>query len=322
MREPILDLVVSIGHIRDFAMLATCLDSIAAHPVAVRFEIWVVYNGDGEDGAVARIRERYPAVRVFDERGPLGYCRTHNIAMQCVLDEQRARYVLLLDDDTVVAPGNFDHMIAFMDQNPRVGMAGCMTHNPDGTFQPTFAEMISLRLEARTALTPNAQWPAELYRDLSRPRAVDWINGSYMLARCETLREIGLLDEHYYTYSCEADWAYRMQQAGWSVFFVPDAEIVHVGRTHSIRTVEKSYPSLVRHFVNRYYFFHKHRPPFENLLLRPIMVLAMVTRMVRFAFVYLLEPDLRALAWTRLRAFARVSRLSVSARPYEMPGDL
>jgi GT2 family glycosyltransferase len=67
-----------------------------------------------------------------------------------------------------------------------------------------------------------------------------------------------------------------MQQAGRSVVFVPDAEIVHVGRTHSIRTVDKSQQSLVRHFVNRYYFFHKHRPRLECLLLRPVMVLAMV----------------------------------------------
>lgn len=322
MREPPLDLVVSIGHIGDFATLAKCLDSIGAHPVAIRFEIWVVYNGPGGDGAVERIRERFPAVRVFDERGPLGYCRTHNIAMQHVLDEERARYVLLLDDDTIVAPGNFDRMVSFMDRNPGVGMAGCKTWNPDGTFQPSYASMITLRLELETALFPNAQWPEHLYRDPSHVRTVDWLNGSYMLVRCDTLREVGLLDEHYYTYSCEADWAYRMQQAGRSVVFVPDAEIVHVGRTHSIRTVEKSPQSLVRHFVNRYYFFHKHRPVLERMLLRPIMVLAMVTRMTRYALVYLRRPELRSLAGTRLRAFARVLRLSFSARPYEMPGDL
>jgi hypothetical protein len=320
--EPPIDLVVSIGHLGDFATLAKCLDSIAAHQISIRHEIWIVYNGPGGDGVVEQIRARFPPVRIFDQRGPLGYCGTHNLALRAALDEGRARYVLLLDDDTLVAAGNFDRMVSFMDQHPRVGMAGCKTLNPDGTFQQSFALMNSWKLELRTVLFPNAQWPAHLYRDLSSVRSVDWLNGSYMLVRCETLRRVGLLDEHYYTYNCEADWAYRIQQAGDSVVFVPDTEIVHVGRTHSIQTMEKSYSSLVRHFVNRYYFFHKHRSRLECLLLRPVMVLAMLARMVRFALVYLRKPELRSIARTRLRAMARVVRLSFSPRPYEMPNDL
>jgi GT2 family glycosyltransferase len=93
------DLVISIGTLGRVEVLERCLETVYAEDdPGLRFEVWVVYNGSEDPAIVQRIREKLPRVRLIVRRGPLGYCGTHNL----VLREAPARYVLVLDDDTLV----------------------------------------------------------------------------------------------------------------------------------------------------------------------------------------------------------------------------
>ena len=95
---------------------------------------------------------------------------------------ERARYVLVLDDDTLVAKGTLEGKDRFMDEHPQVGMSGCETRNADGSYQRSFGLVPSLRTEFATALGPEGFWPESLYRDVSKLRDVEWLKGSFMLA--------------------------------------------------------------------------------------------------------------------------------------------
>jgi GT2 family glycosyltransferase len=50
-----------------------------------------------------------------------------------------------------------------------------------------------------------------------------------MLIRCEVVDQIGLLDERFFAYQEDADYCFRARQAGWKVFYVPAAKIIHYG---------------------------------------------------------------------------------------------
>jgi hypothetical protein len=316
------DLTISIGNLGNYRLLEGCLRSIFADDApGFRFGVTIVYNAPaGVDETYRRIERDFPQVRLIRRPGPLGYCATHNI----VLNDGDSRYVLVLDDDTILPKGTLPRIVAFMDQHPDVGIAGCKTLNVDGGFQKTFGLIPSLRSELINAFRPDSFWPDRLYEDVSSVREVQWLNGSFMLVRREALRLVGGLDEHYYTYVCEPDWCFRIHKAGFKVVYVPDVEIIHVGGEHSINNKMKATNrlNLVRYHVNRFYFFRKHYGVIPTLLLRPIMVVGSVSRAALYSGLYLLKPELRDVAWAKLRTCGDVVRLCLSPRPYVLPTRL
>ncbi len=315
------DLNISIGNLGNYGLLEKCLRSIYVEDEpGFRFSVSVVYNAPAGFDTYRLIERDFPRVKLIRRPGPLGYCATHNL----VLNQGDSRYVLVLDDDTIVPKGTLPRIVAFMDRHPDVGICGCKTLNADGSFQKTFGLVPSLRSELVNAFRADSFWPARLYEDLSSVREVQWLNGSFMLVRREALQVVGGLDEHYYTYVCEPDWCFRMHKAGFKVVFLPDVEIIHVGGEHSINNKMKATNrlNLVRYHVNRFYFFRKHYGAVPTLLLRPIMLAGSVARAALYSGLYLLKPDLRDVARAKLKAYGDVVRLSLSPRPYVLPKRL
>jgi GT2 family glycosyltransferase len=315
------DLTISIGSLGNYETLARCLHSIYQEDAAeLGYQVWVVYNAPSDHGVTERIRRSFPQVRLLKRLGPLGYCATHNL----ILRQCSTRYVLLLDDDTILPRGTLSAMVRFMDARPDVGMAGPKTLNCDGTFQPTYGLLPSLRTELMTLFAVDAFWPARLYRETSHPREVEWLSGSFMLVQRRILSEVGILDEHYYTSLCEHDWCHRIRKAGWRVMFVPEAQIVHVGGEHSINSkgVSRNPVPLIRYHANRYYFFKKHYGRVAVLLLRPIMIVGLVLRLVYYSVVYVRHRERREVVKVRLRAFWESMKLSIRRDPYNLPPAL
>jgi GT2 family glycosyltransferase len=316
------DLNIAIGNLGNYSLLAGCLRSIFAEDApGFRFTVTVVFNAPAGVDTYQCIERDFPQVKLIRRAGPLGYCGTYNLVLN---DKGDSRYVLVLDDDTIVPKGTLPRIVAFMDQHRDVGIAGCKTLNADGGFQRTFGLVPSLRSELVNAFRADSFWPDRLYKDLSSVREVEWLNGSFMLVRREALQAVGGLDEHYYTYVCEPDWCYRIHKAGFKVVFVPDIEIIHVGGEHSINNKMKATKrlNLVRYHVNRFYFFHKHYGAFATFLLRPIMIAGTAARAVLYAGLYVMKPELREMARAKLQSYVDVVRLSLSPRPYVLPARL
>jgi GT2 family glycosyltransferase len=313
------DLIISIGTLGNYQILEQCLQSVLRQSTSsLNYQAWIIFNGSVDDGFTERIEKEFPQVTLIKRIGPLGYCATHNL----VLNNACARYILLLDDDTIVPDGTLTTMVAFMDANPTVGIAGCKTLNPDGTFQKSYGMLPSLRTELAAAFLPAAFWPHHLYRNLLTPIEVEWLNGSFLLVRTSALQQVGGLDEHYYTYVCEPDWCFRFKRAGWKVMFAPQVAIVHFGGEHSIITTDKKYVNIIRYYTNRYYFFHRHYGCASLFLLRPIMIIGALLRIGYFLPKFFFTTSDQTLARTRLRALLKIIRLSLSRKPYNLPPDL
>lgn len=315
------DLRISIGNLGNYGLLERCLRSIYAEDEpGFRFTVSVVYNAPAGCDTDRLIERDFPQVGLIRRAGPLGYCATHNL----VLSDADSRYVLVLDDDTILPKGTLPRIVAFMDEHPDVGIAGCKTLNADGSFQKTFGLVPSLRSELVNAFRPDSFWPDRLYEKLSSVREVEWLNGHFMLVRREALQLVGGLDEHYYTYVCEPDWCFRIHKAGFKVVYLPDVEITHVGGEHSRnnKMTATNRLNLVRYHVNRFYFFRKHYGAFPTLLLRPIMFAGSLARAVRYSGLYLLKPELREMALAKVKMHGDVMRLSLSPCPYVLPARL
>jgi GT2 family glycosyltransferase len=147
----------------------------------------------------------------------LGFARGVNVAMQLAL-RQQADYVLLLNNDIVVARNFISEMVKETQRDPRIGIAGPTIYCYDRPTTVDFAgENLSLwRVKGKEFLIKTR-----------KSREVDKIEGSCMLIRREVLDKVGLLYPKYWAYWEETDLCFRAKKAGYRVTYIPQAEIWH-----------------------------------------------------------------------------------------------
>ncbi len=202
-----------------------CLDSVEG------IETIVVDNGS-TDGTVDAVRARRPEPRVL-EQGNLGLAAGWNAGMAVA----SGRYFLILNADAWLTEGSLDRLVAFADEHPEAAIVGPRLLNPDGTLQrsvrgfPTLwrlaTEYFFLRKLAPRSELLNGFYAGGFAHD--RVREADFVMGACMLVRRDAVDAVGALDEDFFLFSEETDWAYRFHRAGWKVLFFPGAECVHVG---------------------------------------------------------------------------------------------
>lgn len=249
-----LSIVIINWNTRD--LLAQCLRSVYRTTSGLDFEIIVVDNASS-DGSIAMVKEQFPHVHVIANAENMGFVRANNQALACC----QGRYVLLLNSDTQVLPGSLYKTVQFMDAHPRAGMVGVRLLNPDGTFQASYTPFPTLWREflilsglGRWLVRPTfPSYGPQVERGAQRING--YLEGAYLMARREAVEEIGGLDERIFMYAEDVDWCYRFHRAGWEVWYLPDAPIIHYGGQSSKKRRGRMEAELYR---SRVYFFHKH----------------------------------------------------------------
>jgi len=243
-------------------LLADCLTSIAAAPTRCRLEVWVVDNAS-TDGSAAMVRERFPWVNLIESPVNGGFSAGNNLALRHILAlPNPPDYILLLNNDTVVPPGALDGMVDYLDQHPAVGAVGPKLLLPDGSLDlacrrsfPTPA-IAFYRLFGLSRLFPRSRRFAAYnmtYLDPDVETEVDSVVGACMMVRATVVREVGLLDESFFMYGEDLDWAYRIKQYGWKIVYYPAVIVYHHKRAASSR---RPIPSI-RAFYDAMRLFHR-----------------------------------------------------------------
>lgn len=243
-------------------LLLQCISSVYGTIKNLLFEIWVVDNGSG-DGSVEAVRNRFPDVKIIENRENLGFARANNQALR----QMKGRYAVLLNSDTILTEGAIEIIINFMEENKSVGICGGQLLNADGSKQnsianiPTFAtELLNKSLLRR--LNPR-KYPGK-EQEFKEPVEVDSVIGACMVVRKEAVDDVGLLDEDYFFFFEETDWCLRMKKRGWKIFHHPDAKIYHLqGQSAGKVNIR----ARIEYWRSRYIFFQK------NYSLRKLSVL-------------------------------------------------
>jgi GT2 family glycosyltransferase len=202
-----------------------CLESVRG------YETILVDNGS-TDGTVELVREAFPDVRVVEQENR-GMGAGNNAGMRLA----SGRSFLLLNSDAWVVDDAVERLARFADEHPDAAVVGPRLHNPDGSLQrsarafPTLWRLATEYLFLRK-LAPRSRLFNAFYEggfDHDEARKVDWLFGACLLVRREATEEVGLFDEDFFMFSEETDWAFRLREAGWSVWFFPGASAVHLG---------------------------------------------------------------------------------------------
>ena len=221
-------------------LLKVCLESVLASQL-VNCEVFVVDNAS-QDGSADVIRKEFPTIRLIANEDNRGFGAANNQALwQCV-----GQYIVFLNPDTTVEPESFHKMVAFMEANPHVGLAGPKILNPDGTRQ----DSVSYR------------YPGHRYgaADLGAlPGNIACVLGACQIASAELLRELGGFDEDFFLYGEDQDICLRIRKRGFEIGFIENAVIMHHGG-HSERNTLPA--EVVRKKVRaELLFYRKHYRP-------------------------------------------------------------
>jgi GT2 family glycosyltransferase len=244
-------------------LLAACLESIYAHPTRCTLTVWVIDNNSPDD-SVAMVRRRFPQARLLVSPHNGGYAYGNNLALCQIAadDAQTADYTMLLNNDTIVPAGAFDGLIAYLEAHDDVGVVGPKLLLPDGTLDQACRrsfpspEVSFYRMTGLSRLFPRSPRFGRYnltYLDPDVETDVDAVVGACMLLRTSVIREVGLLDEQFFMYGEDLDWAYRIKQYGWRIVYHPAVMVWHHKRAASTR---RAIPSL-RAFYQAMRIFHR-----------------------------------------------------------------
>jgi GT2 family glycosyltransferase len=223
------DVTVVLVSYNTVHLLGKVLAAIDAGRNGLSLQVIVVDNASS-DGSAELLKFHYPNVELIANQTNMGFARANNQALSRV----RGRYVLLLNTDAFLSPDTLHKTVSFMDATPKCGVLGVRLIGRDGSLQPScryfptpwnlfLVSTGAARFFPRTRLVDDMSW------DHKSIRECDWVPGCYYLLRWEVIEQLGLFDPRYFLYYEEVDHCRRLRGAGWSVFYYPFTEVVHIG---------------------------------------------------------------------------------------------
>jgi N-acetylglucosaminyl-diphospho-decaprenol L-rhamnosyltransferase len=261
--------------------LKPCLDSLYETEIKSKFDIVVVDNGSS-DGSQAMLTEEYPDVIVIQNDHNVGLSRASNQGIEAT----HGRFVLLLNNDTLVNGPSLDSMVNFLNQHPEAGAVGGKLLNPDGSFQAAGSSFPSLHEEFLISTRLGTLfWRS--YPDTtpgSQIKIVDWIGSACLLIRRDALMKVGLLDEEYFIYGDEADLQYRLKKSGWKVYYLPSVTTIHYGGKSMDRWRRRK---MV--YRGKMLFFRKNYGMPKAMILRFLFAVLGLVKLIPWSILYLLS---------------------------------
>ncbi|MFO7947040.1 MAG: glycosyltransferase family 2 protein [Armatimonadota bacterium] len=238
--------------------LRDCLQSLRDNVEGPAPEIIVVDNAS-TDGSAQMVRAQFSDVTLIALEENIGYAAGNNRA----IEEAGGHRILLLNPDIVVQEGSVEALHDFLDEHPEAGAVAPRLLQPDGSVQLTcrsFPDPDVILYEALglSRLFPHSRTFGK-YRmswwDYDDTRPVDQPMASALLIRSDVFDEIGLFDERFPIFFNDVDFCRRMWDAGWEIWFTPEAQMRHEGgaSTRQVRRkmIIESHKSLLR-------YYHKH----------------------------------------------------------------
>ena len=282
-----LGIVILNWNTRD--LLRRCLQTVTEANAHFSRRVILVDNASN-DGSAEMVREEFPEIELIVNDDNIGYPAGNNVGLRALgyLDkgsvlETAPRYALLLNPDTEVPPNAFDDMTAYMDADPEVGIAGPKIVLPDGSLDkackrgfPTPAVSIYHFLGLSKLFSNNPKFGRYNMTFIApdQEAEVDSVVGAYMQIRRGAIADAGLLDEAFFMYAEDLDWAYRIKSAGWKVMYHPQVQITHVKRAASRQSKKAQFEFWRAMLI----FYRKHYEATTPVWLHSLIMMALLIK--------------------------------------------
>ena len=163
------------------------------------------------------------SLKVIFNKNNVGFAKANNQGIKIA----RGKYILLLNSDTQIRQGTLAKLIEFAEKHPEAGAIGARLLNPDSSVQPSIYHLPTIG-RAIGEYWLGRKGTYEKYASMGKnPAEVEAVTGAAMLIPRRIIEKVGFLDERYFFYFEDLDFCRRVRRAGFKVYYLPSAEIIH-----------------------------------------------------------------------------------------------
>ena len=278
--RPDLSIVIVSYNTRE--MLRDCLNALPAGAQGLTTEVFVVDN-NSPDGSIEMVQKEFPSVICIANRDNAGFTKANNQALKLAQGE----FVVILNPDTETELRSMTTLVNFLREHTDTGAVGPKLLNTDGSLQhngrrfPTpyreFLGHSGLANWNRVKFDREMEYGREDFNILAE---VDQVSGACMMVPKRVMDEVGMLSEDFYMYYEEVEWCWRIRQAGYKVYYLPDARVVH----HWMGSVRQaSHAMTARMFKSALTYYQKTGTPRQRLAIRGVIAMGLA----KYQFIYL-----------------------------------
>jgi hypothetical protein len=277
----------------------------------------LVVDNASTDGTLRLIGDEFPDVKTTANRANVGFAT----AVNQVLPAVESDVVLLVNPDCVLPAATAGELVRVVRTVPGVGIAGprlvgsqgrvAISAHPFESLTSVLASRFGGHLVPvavrRLLCGARRRRAYDACRDSGGPVAVDWLSGACLAVRTSLLTGIGGLDEAYFLYYEDEELCLQARLRGADVVYLPTVAALHVGGASSADPT-LTWPHLYRSML---LFFARHRASTFQAVRTAVLLRAFVGIAMAGARL----PVAPAAAAARIRAWSRIARIALSARP-------
>ena len=290
MTMPDISVVIVSYNTKD--LLDQCIESIFRYGNDIVREVIVIDNASA-DGSRDMLMTKWPNVRVISNKENCFYAPACNQGLR----EATGEYILALNSDAFLTVNALHCLKTFLEKNPDVAAAGPKLLNKDGSIQypcarrePTFfTDLFYLICIGNiTYKFPSIDryvnlYEPEQYYQLRNEAKI--LSGACILFRSSALKKIGFLDERLFLLRDDTDWCIRARKKGYKLFYLPDAEVIHVGlQSRSFNSSESNLKSLETYFRFFELYYNRLLATSLKLVILGLIILSIIKNIVLYPF--------------------------------------
>jgi O-antigen biosynthesis protein len=214
--HPAVSIIIPIHNQLRFTM--ACLHSILDNSWRYAYEI-ILADDNSTDQTPDIFENKFPAVRYLRHTPNKGFLENCNHAARIA----RGRYLVFLNNDTIVMKGWLDELIQTLEDNPSAGLVGSKLIYPDGVLQ----EAGGIIFEDGTG------WNYGRFQNPNAPgfnyaRDVDYCSAASMAIRTDLWTQLDGFDTRFVpAYYEDTDMAFQVRAAGNRVLYQPLSAVIH-----------------------------------------------------------------------------------------------
>ena len=253
------------------------INSVIEKTEGVDYEIFVVDNASN-DGSIEAIEQEFPNINIIKNPINSGFGSANNLAIK----QAKGKYIFCLNTDTLLVNNAIKIMFDFMEkiENSKIGACGGYLVDKDlkpihcGGRLPNVKEIIwKLGLRQIFKKYYNENMYISLNSDDENlDSKLGYITGADIFFRKSVLDKVGLFDENFFMYYEETDLCKRIWDSGYTIKFVPTAQIIHLEGASTKSSIKKL--KMIK--KSEFYYFKKHYPNQAGLVKLIYLILYLI----------------------------------------------
>ncbi len=229
----------------------------------------IVADNCSTDQSVLILKNEFPSLELIEVPENRGFCGGYNYALK----EIPEKYCVLINSDVEVTPNWLNSLTEMMEANPKIGAVQpkILSYHNRNYFEYAGAAGGEIDLLGypfcRGRIFNELEEDKGQYNESAQ---LFWASGACFMIRTELFNKMGKLDEDFFAHMEEIDFCWKLNKAGYQVYYQHESTVYHVGGG----TLAKSNPKKTYlNFRNGLSLIYKHWSFNELALKLPLRIM-------------------------------------------------